>query len=221
MSKHTEMIAQKFGRWTVLELTKVGTSGAYFLCRCSCGVERSVSGYNLRHGFSRSCGCLAREEASLRVRENPILGACNKTHGMKRTPEYAAWRGMKARCYNPNSDNYPYYGGRGITVCQQWRNNFEEFYRDLGPRPEGYSLERKDVNGDYTTDNVVWADSSTQCNNRTVSRRITYGERTLTLAQWARETCISRSTISNRIKYGWSVADALTIPRPVHSGVSK
>jgi|HubBroStandDraft_5_1064220.scaffolds.fasta_scaffold220729_2 hypothetical protein len=129
-------------------------SGAVlWLCRCDCGKKKLFWGVNLRNGITRSCGCQAN------------LG----THRMSGTTEYNTWAGMKQRCFNPNSGNYPDYGARGITVCARWigENGFINFFQDVGrkPSPE-LTLDRIDVNGNYEPGNVRWADAITQANNR-------------------------------------------------------
>ena len=95
-----------------------------------------------------------------------IDGRFVRSHGMARTPEYAAWRGMKSRCLNPNRPNYADYGGRGIAVCDRWLESFENFLADMGPRPAGMSLDRIDVNGNYEPGNCRWLDATTQQYNK-------------------------------------------------------
>jgi len=153
---------------------------------------------------SRSCGCLARQAA--------------KTHGMVRAPEYGVWRNMYQRCTNPNNPQYHNYGGRGIKVCQRWRESFENFYADMGPRPSSqHSIDRINTNGDYTPSNCRWATPVQQSNNKNDNRLITYRGQTRTLSEWARLTGISKSSLSWRLNNGWTVEDALTIG-PDYSG---
>lgn len=125
-------------------------------------------------------------------------------HGMRNTPEYAAWGAMLNRCFNSNTDSYPQYGGRGITVCQEWRDSFVAFYKCVGDRPEGYSLERIDVNGNYEPGNVKWAPAEEQCNNRTNAVTLTYKGKTQTIAQWARELGLKHQMIRQRVLRGWT-----------------
>lgn len=131
-------------------------------------------------------------------------------HGMGKTPEYRSWSMMKSRCYNRNNRKYSRYGGRGIVVCDRWLNSFENFYKDMGPKPFGFSIERKDNDGHYCPENCEWADSYTQSNNKKDNVLLTFREQTKTLGQWARELGIKYKTLHNRIfALGWDVEKAL------------
>lgn len=130
-------------------------------------------------------------------------------HGMRNYPEYSVWRDMINRCRNPNVHSYPHYGGRGISVCERW-HTFANFYADLGLRPDGYSLERIDIAGNYEPHNVKWIPLALQQRNKRNSRRITYDGVTDTLAAWSERTGIKQSTIDKRIKRGWSIQRALS-----------
>lgn len=132
-------------------------------------------------------------------------------HGMTGSVEHALWIRMRQRCSNPKSTQYKYYGGRGITVCDRWQV-FSNFFADMGPRPSlEYSIDRIDVNGNYEPGNVRWATKQTQAQNTTAAALITYQGETLNLCEWERKTGISSSTISRRLKRGWSVEEAMTI----------
>lgn len=135
-----------------------------------------------------------------------------RTHGCSgnsRTSEYAIWLSMKARCYNPLSKPYNNYGGRGITVCERWRESFQNFMEDMGPRPPGMTIERLDNNGIYAPSNCKWATRKEQGVNKRNNRLIEYHGRRLTLSQWASETNISRQTLYRRLLAGWSVEESL------------
>jgi hypothetical protein len=135
------------------------------------------------------------------------------THGMsKHTPEYAAWNNMRSRCWNPKNKMYSYYGGRGIVVDDSFKT-FEGFFKEVGHRPPGTSLDRIDNNLGYAPGNVRWVTKAKQMLNRSDNRYLTLGEKTQTLREWSDETGISVGAIWARIeKYGWSVERALTEP---------
>lgn len=139
-----------------------------------------------------------------------------RTHGhtagvnRKQSPEYKSYHSMLQRCYNPKNPGYSYYGGRGITVCCRWRGDqgFERFLADMGARPKGTTLERRRVNGNYTPGNSVWADMTTQSNNKRTTHYLTYDGCTQSMRQWSSELGISYDTLKARIRRGWSVEAA-------------
>jgi hypothetical protein len=146
-----------FGRWAVLEKTKILSRTAYHECRCDCGNIKFVSVYKLRSSQSKSCGCLQAEITSKR----------SLAHGFSRTRTrvYRIWCCMITRCINPNASNYGRYGGRGIKVSEQWRK-FENFLRDMGEPPEGFSIDRLNNNGNYCRENCAWRSPLDQAKNR-------------------------------------------------------
>lgn len=123
-----------------------------------------------------------------------------KTHGLSHVPEYHVWRQAKIRCTDPSNKSYKNYGGRGIWMCNDWLNSFARFYRDMGPRPEGMSLERIDNNGPYSPRNCRWATGIEQCANTRINKFLTLDGRSQTYAQWARELGLSYQTLHSRIK---------------------
>lgn len=156
-------IGSTFGRLVVIKYEGYkeypsGQKRKLWRCLCSCGQERIVESSKLtnRTRGTKSCGCIAREKASKRL----------KKHGRTGSREYKAWVDMKTRCYNPNFNGFKYYGGRGIRVCDRWLESFENFYEDMGDCPEGFELDRVDTNGDYCPENCRWADNSTQNFNK-------------------------------------------------------
>lgn len=135
-----------------------------------------------------------------------------KTHGLSGTPEHRLWQAMRRRCNNPNTNDWPKYGGRGIRVCEAW-NDFPTFLRDMGPRPSpAHSIERGDVNGDYTPQNCRWATSLEQANNKRGNRLLTLRGETKTLAEWCRALGADYDAAKRRLAIGWTVEDALTLP---------
>ena len=154
----------RFGRWTALEETKFRDYPSrarmpFQSCRCDCGTIQFVAHSKLRNGHSRSCGCLQAE-----VTTNRSL-----KHGHKRrsaeTKSYRAWNNMLNRCTNPNVKSFPDYGGRGITICERWLK-FENFLEDMGPSPEGLSIDRLDNDIGYSKENCAWRTSLDQARNR-------------------------------------------------------
>lgn len=129
--------------------------------------------------------------------------------------EYNSWKAMLARCYTPSNPSYKYCGGRGITVCKRWRNEegFANFIRDMGGRPKGMTLDRRDNDGHYTPENCRWATPQEQARNRsTYNRNITWNGETKCVKAWASQVGISPTTITCRLSQGWTIEEALTIP---------
>lgn len=166
---------QRFGRWTVIAEERSaptpavpnGRRGAR--CECDCGTIRVITLINL-YGRSRSCGCL-RSEVTIATNKR-LKSAQIRTHGLTHTYLYSTWRGMIRRCTQPGYGSYEYYGGRGIRVCDEWLDftTFAKFLVErLGQRPDGYTLDRINNDGNYEPDNVRWADRKTQ---RANSRRV-------------------------------------------------
>ena len=196
-----DITGQVFGRWTVLKRGENQNGTAMWLCKCECGNINTVQGGHLRNGHSKSCGCFKRELAAERC----------TTHGMVDSREYSSWKAMKKRCLNPNDIGFKRYGGRGITVCPEWMV-FENFYADMGERPEGTSLDRIDNSKGYFSDNCRWSTDKQQCNNRSCSRILEFLGMKRTLAQWAEIADMNYQTLFNRISSGWSVHQALLTP---------
>lgn len=148
-------------------------------------------------------------------------------HGGVKTREYKAWHHMLSRCRDPNNKDWHSYGGRGIRVCERWQLSFVAFRDDLGPCPEGLTLERKDPNGDYEPGNCCWETLARQARNQRRAHIITFKGRTQNLCDWAAETGLPQIVISRRIKRGWSVGRALTEPSQdnrvllTHNGITQ
>lgn len=161
------MVGQRFGRLVVLAVdSKDANYMVFWYCRCDCGNNKVIVGTRLRNGKTKSCGCLAREQAASRAKARNATTPPRKTHGLRRSPEYRAWQNMKKRCLSPNAVQYPYYGLRGISICAEWMR-FESFYADMGPKPSRvHSLDRKDNDGNYEPGNCRWATKVEQATNR-------------------------------------------------------
>ena len=145
----------RFGRLTAIVFVERKSSVQYWMFECDCGKKKIASVNNVKMGNTKSCGCLYNEE------KNAIK------HGMEGTRTYKSWAMMKCRCLNKNYTQYKDYGGRGITICKEWLI-FENFYRDMGKRPEGMSIDRIDNNGNYCKSNCKWSTPKEQNNNRNI-----------------------------------------------------
>ena len=196
----------RFERWTVVREAVRGKSGhRHQWVRCDCGVERSVPCRALRAGRSKGCGCERLEVVTARATK----------HGKHKSPEYTAWRNIMNRCLNPNHPQFKDWGGRGITVVDEWRGlgGFERFFEHVGERPsDGHSIDRIDNDGDYRPGNVRWSTRSEQGRNKSNNRMLTHDGRTACVARWSEVTGIHQATITGRVNRGWSVERALTTP---------
>lgn len=204
MSRRLNLEGHRYGRLTVVSFERSVGRNTYWRCRCDCGEVAVASRNNLRSSNTSSCGCLADENRR----------ALRRTHGMSQTATFKAWLTMRDRCYNEKHPYYFNYGGRGIRVCEAWRVSFENFYCDVGERPsKGYTLERIDNDKDYKPGNVKWATRYEQSRNKRNNVWLTLNGETLCLTDWARRLGFNRLTLASRIKRGWSVEDALTVPK--------
>jgi hypothetical protein len=205
MGKLIDLTGQKFDKLTVIKRDCSKNGKALWLCRCDCGNEIIVNSNSLRSGNTHSCGCLQKE-----IVKN--IGLANKKHGMFGTRLYQIWADMKRRCENKNFEQYHYYGGRGIKVCDEW-NSFLVFqqWANLNGYRDDLTLDRIDPDGDYYPDNCRWATWEEQENNRRNNHLLTYNGKTQTISQWARETNIPKNTLLARINYlNWDIEKALT-----------
>jgi hypothetical protein len=209
MVKPLSLEGMRFGKLVVSERAFSPSPGTRWLCVCDCGQTTVVSGPVLTRGTTKSCGCL-RREVSRR------LGSASRTHGHGRnggSPTHRTWRGMVKRCADPEDRDWPRYGGRGIRVCARWASAFENFLADMGVRPEGMTLERRDNDKDYDPDNCFWASRKRQANNRSSNIRATINGETLTVAQWAARLRLRPGLVYKRLQRGWPIEEALTPPR--------
>jgi hypothetical protein len=175
-----------FNYWTLIYYDK--PSGKW-MAKCVCGKEKLVYSCHLASGKSISCSCIGKS-----------------THKMTKTPEYRSWNGAKMRCMSPSNDRYASYGGRGITMCNTWLNSFEQFFKDMGNRPAGTSLDRIDNNGNYSKENCRWATPKEQMRNRRIHEK--YG---VSITELAEKLNIPYARIQTRLKRGWSLEDATTV----------
>lgn len=134
-------------------------------------------------------------------------------HGGRNTPEYRVWIDMKRRCYNPERNEYKYYGGKGVTVCDRWLESFTNFIADMGARPsDGYQIDRIDTYGNYCPENCRWVTAKTNSNNKRNNLVLTLNGRSMTASQWARELNMFKMTLVKRKNRGWSDEEVLTRP---------
>lgn len=176
---------------------------AIFLCRCGNRFEAFIKDVKKKGNKATvSCGCYRKERMS----------KLTKTHGKTKTKEFNVWTRMIGRCYNEKDKDFKHYGGRGIVVCDRWRLSFSDFLEDMGLCNRGLTIERMDVNGNYSPDNCKWATVIEQANNKRSSVFLLLNGKRLTVTQWSRELNLRADLIFDRLRRGWSHVDALTIP---------
>lgn len=186
-----DLTDQKIGRILVLGYLGKVKRIHRWLGQCDCGKVWDVSGAGLLKG-TKSCGC------------------ANK-RSIKSNPEYRVWKGMKERCYYHKHIAFQRYGGRGIVVSDRWRNSFENFLSDMGPRPTPHhQIERLDNDGPYSKENCCWATAAEQATNKSNNRILELNGQSKTLAEWSKETGIHHNVIHSRLRRGWDVRRALT-----------
>lgn len=206
----TDRVGEVYGRLTVISrgpnhVEPSGATRATWVCKCECGGTITTVGKSLARGLTRSCGCL--------LREKPIK------HGKSYDKIYRQWTAMKQRCGNVNHDHYADYGARGITICDKWRESFEAFYADMGNPPHSeMTLERIDNDKGYQPGNVRWATRLEQASNRRTNIEgnytgvsvVGFNGKSLTLADWSKQTGISLENLRSRLNRDWSVERSLT-----------
>ena len=197
-----DLTGKKYGELTVLRMSEHRKRNVvYWDCVCSCGNIKSFPVDSLNRGKTKSCGCMFRLKNTLR-----------KRHGMHNTRPYRIWDGMIQRCQNEKAANYNDYGGRGITVCDAW-HKFENFWEDMRDTyQDRLTLDRKNNDGNYEKGNCRWATQEQQHNNTRSNVLIKYNGETRTHSQWAKEMGMGWKTLESRLKWGWSIENALTIP---------
>lgn len=204
MRTHSKSYAgQKFGRLTVTGWSEIKQGSNYTLaCVCDCGKHKNLVPRALLSGHTKSCGCLNSDLTAKR----------NFKHGYNGTPTYGTWRSMVQRCTKTYHHGYYKYGARGISVCARWLD-FRNFLSDMGERPKGKTIERKNNLGNYEPGNCIWATAEIQSRNKRSNVFLTLkGDRKI-LSDWAKCLGWRPEMISNRIKRGWTVEEALTIGR--------
>lgn len=205
-----DLTGQQFERLTVIRRTG-RRPRSWWMCQCRCGNMKEYSSDALRSGHSQSCGCLAYETRK----------SCRFKHGHSRvgearnpSTEYYTWRCMKSRCYNPRTKKYKYYGGKGIRICERWMNEdgFNNFLNDMGPKPPGHTIERKENRGDYTPGNCRWATRWDQARNTSQVKMIEFNGKNQCVKDWATDLGFKVECLYYRIKAKWSIKDTLSLP---------
>lgn len=207
----SNLLNKRFGRLLVIEETNERSSiqTVIWKCKCDCGNITYVDTNRLTSGNTKSCGCLSVES----YRKPKIIkhGDCNSNSEFHRL--YIIWKGMKSRCNNQNGQKYKDYGGRGISVCEEWNEymNFKDWALSNGYR-SNLTIDRIDVNGNYEPNNCRWSDAVTQMNNMRTNTHIEYNGVVHTIAELARKYNLKQNTLIRRLNLGWSVDDALNKP---------
>jgi len=200
-----DLAGRKFGNLTILRRDECKSHNIKWICKCDCGNVCSVAGVHLKSGHTKSCGCIHKKLLSKRV----------KTHGASKTRLYSIWSGMKDRCNNPNSFAFLNYGDRGISVCDDWSNNFNCFkeWSINNGYAENLTLDRKDNNGNYCPNNCRWATRKEQSRNTRRNVLVEINGFTQCLNDWIKTNGINRSTFNDRYYIrNWPLKKALTYP---------
>lgn len=200
--KVCDLTNQRFGKLLVIERKGSDEKGqALWLCHCDCGTKKIIRGHDLKCG-TKSCGCSRRYNTGL------------YQHGLSGTRLHNIWRSMKDRCFNTNNKSYSFYGGRGISICTEWLNDFVPFFE--WSNNNGYSdeltLDRIDINGNYCPENCRWIDRTKQANNTRRNVVITIDDETKTLSEWCKYLNLNYSSVQSRLHKGWELKLALTTP---------
>lgn len=219
--KRIDISGLRYGRLLVISYAGVAKNGgSMWLCRCDCGKEAAFNSGHLRHGGTKSCGCLLSEWASSMGANRDFIAIRSEraaTHGHKRkskvSVEYKTWLGMKRRCYDEKFKDYPNWGGRGIRVCERWLHSFVNFLEDMGPRPAGkYSIDRKESDKDYSPENCRWATVQEQGaeNRRGLTKIEIDGVLFHSIGHACRHFGVKLTTAHYRIKAGIPIELAVT-----------
>ena len=201
MERVIDRTGNRYGRLVVLRYAGSDRKwNALWECQCDCGNIKVVKGYDLVNGTTKSCGCLVKDKVS--------------THRMTNTRLYGIWTGMKGRCKGTCGKSRKYYHDKGITVCEEWANSFEAFYK--WSMENGYNdsltIDRIDPNGNYSPENCRWATYTQQGNNKSNSKRYFHNGEWKTATEWAVEVGINKATFINRLHSGMSFEEAITRP---------
>lgn len=197
-------VGDKYGRLTILveRFTEPPSTRPFVWVECECGKVCRKGYQEVKIGNTKSCGCLAREASAKR----------EATHRMSGGPEYNVWKGIKQRCYNTKHTHYASYGGRGIVMCDRWRDSFEAFYEDMGPRPQGQTIDRQDNDKGYDKDNCKWATKKTQSRNTRSNHMVVFDGVEMTLMELSESAVVDYPTLVWRVNQGWDLTRAISQP---------
>jgi len=205
-----DLTGQRFGRLKVLKLEKKDKHyNLFWLCECDCGNKKVIRGSGLKANLTKSCGCLSVELSTKRLNE------ATKTHGFANKERlYEIWKNMKRRCYDKTNKRYENYGGKGVSVCEEWKNDYLVFRKWAFSKGynENLTIDRIDVNGDYEPSNCKWSTLAEQMNNQTKNRFLTYRGKTMTMSQWADYLGLTYGAINHRVQRNWSMERIVNTP---------
>lgn len=206
--RHVVENGEQYSRLTVLGLVKRPVMVTFCECVCECGVVVYAKPEELKKGITRSCGCLNADTQRTRMKK------MNTTHGCagrySKTPEYRTWASMKGRCTDQRNTVYPFYGGRGIKVCERWASSFEAFLEDMGHKPSPkHSIDRINSDGNYEPGNCKWSTDKEQNRNRRSNRNFTVGDETMCMTDWAKKLGIHYKALWTRIDNGWTMEQVI------------
>jgi len=194
-------IGDKYGRLTVTGEPVRFKNYIKYPVICECGNTKLITSQALREGKTQSCGCLQKERT----------GQASFKHGFSHTNIHNIWMGIIQRCTDINSSSYKNYGGRGIKISDEWLD-FTVFLSDMGDKPKGLTIDRKNNNGDYSKENCHWVDRKQQANNRRSSKLLTYKNETMTQSQWEDKYNMRKGMLWERLNRGWTLERALLTP---------
>lgn len=212
MGSFIDITGQTFGRLYVVkqvedQVAQNGRRRKMWLCKCECGNAKVINGDNLKSGYTQSCGCLQKQRAH----------EANTVHGDTDSRLYNVWSAIKRRCYQPYEPKYDRYGGRGIKMCDEWRDDYSAFMKwaiengyDSNAERGECTIDRIDNNADYCPENCRWVSMTVQANNRESNHCISYNGETHTIAEWAEKANMPYARLAQRItRYGYSIEKAL------------
>jgi|ERR1700748_130697 len=201
MKKVINLIGQRFGRLIVIEFIGRRKGHSIFKCQCDCDGFTETTSNNLRRGHTLSCGCLSNE----------VLIERSITHGLSHHPLYNIWVGMRNRCYYHKHNRSKIYAGKGIIVCEEWKNDFKAFYdwAIANGWQQGLTIDRMENSGNYTPKNCRFRTPQQQSRNRTTNVNLTYKGQTMILIEWAEKYNICYGTLRKRVKNGWNPHECL------------